>query len=247
MCVLPAVRCAHAFRTGPHLPNRVKRASIPRKAHGRSIALVLRMNQVSSVSGVPARVWIGTVLVAWAAVVGVGLHLLLVYAYTPAGVTPAVDHWPASLASTAPTTVPLLVMFVHPECPCSRASLSELAVVMASARGRLHARVYIERAPDVEDGRKRTHLLSAAAAIPGVDVAFDPDGRVAILLHADVSGETHVYAANGRLIFRGGVTGARGHEGDNEGRRAVLALLTTPPEAVVTTPVFGCFLRASRS
>jgi hypothetical protein len=50
-----------------------------------------------------------------------------------------------------------------------------------------------------------------------------------------------LYGTDGRLLFRGGITGARGHEGDSAGRDAVVALISGGvSSAAVSTPVFGC-------
>lgn len=51
-----------------------------------------------------------------------------------------------------------------------------------------------------------------------------------------------LYGADGRLLFSGGITGSRGHSGDNEGRRAIVSLLTGEGAYKSDTPVFGCSL-----
>ena len=69
---------------------------------------------------------------------------------------------------------------------------------------------------------------------------FDRVVAEARRFHASTSGQTLVYGASGHLTFAGGITGARGHEGDNPGRRAVTELLMGNTPAVVHTAVFGC-------
>jgi hypothetical protein len=51
-----------------------------------------------------------------------------------------------------------------------------------------------------------------------------------------------LYDGNGRLLFSGGITGARGHSGDNAGRSTVLSLLSRDTVDRAETPVFGCSL-----
>jgi len=52
-----------------------------------------------------------------------------------------------------------------------------------------------------------------------------------------------LYDISGRLVFDGGITSARGHQGDNAGRSAISALLTGQHDVVVrATPVFGCLI-----
>ncbi len=50
---------------------------------------------------------------------------------------------------------------------------------------------------------------------------------------------------SGTLLFSGGITGARGHAGDNAGRAAIVALLNQLNPATTATNVFGCSLFAS--
>ena len=61
-----------------------------------------------------------------------------------------------------------------------------------------------------------------------------------VVFHAETSGQTALYDATGNLLFSGGITSARGHEGDNDGRAAVVSLLTSDGAEERETPVFGC-------
>jgi hypothetical protein len=54
-----------------------------------------------------------------------------------------------------------------------------------------------------------------------------------------------VYDAGGALLFSGGITGSRGHAGDNAGRSSIVALLNRLPGTHTSTNVFGCSLFAS--
>jgi hypothetical protein len=54
------------------------------------------------------------------------------------------------------------------------------------------------------------------------------------------SGQAFLYDAWGHLLFSGGITAARGHIGDNMGRRSVASLVSGKPSALTSTPVFGC-------
>ena len=90
-----------------------------------------------------------------------------------------------------------------------------------------------------------TDLWRRAAAIKGVTVVQDSEGVEAERFHAATSGYTLLYGSDGRLLFSGGITGARGHAGDNAGRSAIAALLTAEGAPTGTTPVFGCSLLGS--
>jgi hypothetical protein len=133
---------------------------------------------------------------------------------------------------------------MHPKCPCSRATTDELAKLMAHAQGRMVARVLMIRPDGVPEAWERTDLWRSAAAIPGVTVVADPQGTESRRFGAATSGQTLLYAADGRLLFAGGITGSRGHIGDNEGRSLVLALARAEIVPMQgerpQTPVYGC-------
>ncbi len=59
---------------------------------------------------------------------------------------------------------------------------------------------------------------------------------------ARTSGFVVVYDATGSLRYAGGITGSRGHAGDNVGRRTVERILAGESERDLDHPVFGCGL-----
>jgi len=190
----------------------------------------------------------GLVLVlgaAWLIAVGAGMRTLAAYTYTPGEPARASAYWPATATVARGTSRPTLVMFAHPQCPCSRAAVSELARLMAGAHGALDATVMVLHPAATPPGWEHTDIWRTAAAIPGVSVVTDEAGREADAFGAVVSGQTFLYNASGRLLFAGGITLGRGHEGDNPGRAAVLDWVTTGRGAT-RGPVFGCTLKQER-
>lgn len=131
-------------------------------------------------------------------------------------------------------------MLVHPKCACSRASLNELAVLMARLAGRVDAHVLMTRPEGAEAGWEETSLWKQASRIPGVTVSVDEAGREAARLGAWTSGDTLLYDSAGTLIFHGGITASRGHEGGNVGRTAIQNLVESGEADRGSTPVFGC-------
>jgi hypothetical protein len=134
-------------------------------------------------------------------------------------------------------------MFAHPNCPCSRASVGELAIIMARSPEKLDAHVFFYFPNHETSAWARTDLWDSARSIPGVHVIEDPGGAFARRFGAFTSGQTLLYNASGRLVFNGGITAARGHSGDNNGRHAILAMLQGGTQEQSVTPVFGCSLR----
>jgi hypothetical protein len=181
----------------------------------------------------------------WAAAVVGGLATLQAYKSRPgtAGHTPALFGELPPLANSAGR--PRLLMFVHPKCPCSRASLNELAEIVARERSKVTVEVVFVTLDSAGSDWANTPLREQAAAIPGVHLV-DDDGTLAHRLGAETSGYVVLYGADGKLLFSGGITRARGHEGDSSGRHAICALLNGDADAVAgaKTPVFGCPLFA---
>ena len=157
----------------------------------------------------------------------------------------AVVKWPAESKLTRSDRQPTLLLFAHPHCPCTRATIGELALLMRHAAGVSATVVFTEPAGVPEDWME-TDLGRSASAIPGVKQVRDDRGFEAKNFGATTSGFAVLYAPDGKLLFRGGITDGRGHAGDNEGRSAILSLIAGRT-ATATTRVFGCPLFAKAS
>jgi hypothetical protein len=182
---------------------------------------------------------------AWCLAVGAGLAGLWAYADTPGPAATAPELWPGESHVPRNPFLPTLIVFAHPKCPCSRATIGELARAMAHVPRGTVAEVVFYRPAAAKAGWERTDLWDAAAAIPGVHVSLDADGVESVRFGALVSGQTLLYDTQGRLLFNGGLTIARGHAGDNAGSSAVVEILNGARPTASRTPVFGCFLRAA--
>ncbi len=151
-------------------------------------------------------------------------------------------NWPGTTRIPRDKSRPNLIMFVHPRCPCSRASVGELALLMAHCQGSVNAYViFFKPAKSTEDWAL-TDLWRAATVIPGVTVLQDDAGFEARQFRTETSGDTVLYSAGGHLLFHGGLTISRGHSGDNAGRSALQILLHDQSPQETQTPVFGCSL-----
>lgn len=190
------------------------------------------------------RSWIAGIL--WLTAVSAGTAWLWKYSLTAAPVVIAARDWPVNTGLKLQERGLTLVMFVHPECPCSRASLGELQQLVERAGGKLSPQVVFFSPEEKRSEWSDTPLWQLARDIPGVRTTADADGAEAVRFSAGSSGETFVYSATGRLLFHGGITAARGHRGDNDGRSAIEALAdqsTDPAADPALSPTFGCPLR----
>ena len=181
-------------------------------------------------------------LAIWVLVIAAGFRVLVEYELRAGPSAAAPARWPANTSLHFDSARANFVMFAHPQCPCSRASMAELAVIMTRGPEQIQATVCF-LSPDGE-AADWTHsaLWRSASAIKGVKVVADRDGRLARHFDSATSGQTFLFDRDGRQIFSGGITGARGHEGNNRGRNLVIALARGELCDVTATPVYGCSL-----
>ena len=178
----------------------------------------------------------------WLALVLTGSFFLLQYAQSPGADGTIPDRWPGTIQLSHDGNHPTLIMFIHPRCPCSRATLGELEVLMARCQGKLDAQVWFLQPAGMSEVWVKTDLWRSAEVIPGVTVHRDEGGMEARRFHAETSGQAALYDSDGTLMFQGGITISRGHAGDNAGLTAVAALVAHEPSRIIKTAVYGCAL-----
>lgn len=158
---------------------------------------------------------------AWVAALAIGGTAAWRYMTTAGETHDTPLAWPSDTEVPRRIGEATVIMFVSPDCPCSRASLRELA----SLGG--HPIV-------VATGTVPSDASPAFAWLPD-------DGAEAKRFGAATSGYVVAYDASGKLQFSGGITPARGHEGPNIGRDQLAAVIAGKPLGD-THAVFGCAL-----
>ncbi len=176
----------------------------------------------------------------WALAVTAGLAGLHSYEATPGNPGVPYPRWPDGDRIRPVPGLPNLVLFAHPECPCTRASLGELARILEARSSDLAVHVVFFRPAASPEPLRPTGLRSRAATLPGVRIHDDPDGAEAARFGAATSGHLALYDRSGVLVYSGGITPARGRVGENPGRDAVIACLSGGPPVGAGAPVFGC-------
>jgi len=172
-----------------------------------------------------------------------GLYVLWAYENKPGAAASAPSRWPADSALRRSDDAPTLVFVAHPQCTCTRASLDELEEILARAKSHPKTYVLFLKPSTTDASWEQTDLWQTASRLPGVTVIRDEEGREAARFGAATSGQTFLYDARGALLFSGGITGARGHFGDNDGLDAVVALVRGQHPVLSHTFAFGCALR----
>lgn len=188
-------------------------------------------------------VWLWVALSGWLVAIAGGQCWLLAYQYATDETPETWNDWPTTSLLCPMTQRFTLLLFVHPRCPCSRASLEELAWLHARSGGQLDSTILLwcpTAAPDDWlHGIRQNH----AANLPQVDVLIDEGGRECDLFQITTSGTVLLFNTQGQLLFRGGITRGRGHAGDNPGRQAILNILNAKGGSC-RQPTFGCPLCA---
>ncbi|PYK31416.1 MAG: hypothetical protein DME57_03810 [Verrucomicrobia bacterium] len=183
---------------------------------------------------------------AWAGVAVVGGHALLSYENAPGEVGKVPSAWPVNSSIRLATDRPTLVVFAHPQCPCTRASISELASIVAHTQSKARVLVLFYTPRDTGDDWRNTDNCRTAAQIPGVSVLADVDGEEAERFGAETSGHAFLFEPNGRLLFNGGITASRGHAGGNAGESAIVSLIDNQSAGSAQAFVFGCSFKTQR-
>jgi hypothetical protein len=168
------------------------------------------------------------------------MWLLWQYSFTAGVSADAPVRWPGDGLVKLNQRGPTLVMFAHPHCPCTRASMAELERILAKSPESVKPWIVFYKPADADDSWEKTDLCRWAERIPGAQIVFDPDAAEARRFAASTSGEVVVYNTDGQLQFNGGITASRGHEGDSAGKSAVLEMLNHGSTGYQATPVYGC-------
>jgi hypothetical protein len=169
----------------------------------------------------------------WLAVIATGLHYWERYDATPGAVRP-----PLAANTKSEGARWRLTVFVHPHCPCTRATLKQVEELVHAAPN-VSVRLMLVRPTGTVSGWERGDLRDAAAEIPDVELICDTDGEMANRFGAETSGQAVLIDPDGRIVFRGGLTRARGREGNAPGHRAILDWVSGQYGAA-DAPVFGC-------
>ena len=191
------------------------------------------------------RVWLWAATLVWFCGVGSGLWVLWAYENGPGVAAQAPPHWPIGTSLARATDGPTLLFVAHPQCTCTQASLDELAEILARAPKRTRTYVLFLRPSTVDASWEQTDLWRRASALPNVSVLRDADGREAKRFGVETSGQALLFDREGTLIFSGGITGSRGHRGENAGETALVSLLTRGDSDRRASNVFGCPLFAA--
>lgn len=183
-------------------------------------------------------------LIVWIAIAVAGWYGISAYGFSgdPQATTDIVSQWPAESTIARMTGRPTLVLFLHPKCPCSRATVAELERLPVLVPGEALPDVCVVAAAprSIGDLWWATPFLERAARLPNAHLVRDSGGVETALFGARISGTVLLFDSAGNRLYVGGVTMSRGHAGDNVGLQAVTDLLVDHDANVSSIPPLGC-------
>jgi hypothetical protein len=188
-------------------------------------------------------------LVGWSVHVAACWFAMAAYGYkreATSSIEPPI-HWPADSQILRAAGRHCLLVFLHPKCSCSQATVTELEKLLSTPTRLRHdnlLRVCVVATTPLaaEAIWANTRLIQRSSALPGAELFLDYGGAEASRFAVEVSGTVMLFDATGAQRYAGGVTRARGHEGDNVGRDTLLRLLNGAPVPATAIPALGCRL-----
>lgn len=183
----------------------------------------------------------------WTILAIAGLAALTVYSFTGNIPAHAAAQWPASSQLSLDSARPVLVLFLHPRCPCSAASITALDRVLSRHPGAFRVYAVLTVPPGVDADWEVGRNLEAARSLPETSLVFDRGGTLARSFGAGDSGTLLAFGPDGVRLFVGGITASRGHEGESLGVLVLRDLATGRTPRQSDSPVFGCPLLGPES
>jgi hypothetical protein len=173
----------------------------------------------------------------------ISLYKSFAFEFTPARRSGVSETWPQA-ADYQRGARGTLVVFLHPQCPCSRATLSQLdRLRLAASEHDVTFHAIFSGDPEME--QEPSSLVKSARGLTGVATHLDSQSASARSFGALTSGEAYLYDAAGNLVYHGGLTPSRGHEGSCPSLDFLNGWLRDKPTSTapaLSGPVFGCEL-----
>lgn len=172
-----------------------------------------------------------------------GVCTLYDYSTRPGQHANAPHIWPQETNVPARPGRSQVLVFIHPHCPCTRATLYQLERLQAAVGGRIATTLVICIPHGVAGDWHQTDLYRSAAAMADTTVHLDRGSTQAAAFGVKTSGHVLVYDPTGSLIYSGGITSGRGHAGANPGVLACRESILHP-QFLRCHAVYGCPLHA---
>lgn len=188
--------------------------------------------------------WVYSAVVAWLLIVSLGICWLTNFSLKTKDLPNAQTYsWPPD-STIAIESRPNLIIFLHPKCSCSLATVNELKKILARLNTENIRKLAIFYCPENESSEWiQTALWEQTRRISDLDVVVDRGGRESRKFGVNTSGHVKLFDRRGKSSFDGGITSSRGCAGDNLGASALSQLIAGRGKSTHGIPVFGCLFR----
>src|SRR3954470_1075599 len=121
------------------------------------------------------RAWL-LVLLVWLGLIAAGYAWLLRYGFAPGRIASAPKIVPPSVAPSNYAGHAQIFLALHPRCPCSRATVKELAKILSRIPETINTTVLLYKPANEGESWLQSSLLDECV---NCRVLSDPDGRLA--------------------------------------------------------------------
>ncbi|MBC7537712.1 MAG: hypothetical protein H7281_02735 [Bacteriovorax sp.] len=180
--------------------------------------------------------------VIWLVLCLAGLSALNWYKLLPGPVGKISVFWPHNIPLERDRSVYNLVLFAHPKCECTHASLIELEKLLIETKKKMKVVIFFYHPKGTEPGWTSGDSKDLSLKLKMTEVYDDRGGEIARRFGAMTSGQVMVYNPDGKLVFAGGITESRGHIGSNPGTRSIASVVTKGVPIISNQNTFGCLL-----
>lgn len=182
------------------------------------------------------------IVASWLTTIGLASFFWMKYEFSPETKASIQTNWPKSTCVDPAADRMTLLLFAHPQCPCTRASLEELKFLLQKHASSLKSYVLFFEPSSVNDSWRNSKLWKQASSIAELTILPDKDGKEATKFGAATSGQTLLFSSDGRLLYSGGITMSRGQVGDNPGLKSLVSAIDGASVGSRKNLVFGCSL-----
>ena len=186
-----------------------------------------------------SRFFVLTAIAIWLVATAYAYSLMMRFDTRPGVAGNPLLRWPATAAVQLAKRQRTLLIFLHPKCSCSRASISQLQNLRKRFPDAFHTELVLWQPPGRSPAWNQLYRTDSED-LSGTETIADPGGRVAALFDAHTSGYVLLYGAAGNLEYAGGLTPARGVNNEGPGILALERIMSGSTVGVAHQPVFGC-------
>ena len=141
-----------------------------------------------------------------------------------------------ALSPSAPT----LLLFLHPHCPCTKATIKNLDSVLNTSPDTVNFYAVAFCPLDETEQWVQSPIMNTLIEDLDAKVIIDHGSEISSAFGIKCSGHILLYSDRGELQFDGGITSSRGHEGYCLPQNDLQKILSNDAEQPVHWPVFGC-------